>query len=142
MHSNLHSVQSTSHLLVSRKRKFPGIHRISKKAGFQGEIPAFFLSHKQTVYCFQLLSTEITLQKENGQTLYKTQLIISKSNALGQDDTAILTALRLKAKSCTFQCIFCNLYINCFNAYTWLIFYFILLQYHMYITLEKYKRIK
>lgn len=118
LHNTLHSVQSTSHLLVSRKRKFPGIHSISMKAGFHGEIPAFFKSHKQAVYCFQFLSIEITLQNEKGQTLHKTQLIISKSNALGQDDIAVLTAFRLKARSCMFQCIFCNPNINCFNTYT------------------------
>ena len=76
------------------------------KAGFHGETPD--LSKKQAVYCLQFVSTEMTLQREKGQTLHKKQMIISKSNALGQDDTAVLMALRLKLKSRMFQCI-------CFN---------------------------
>lgn len=106
MHKDLHSVQSTSHLLVSRKRKFSGIHRISVKASFHGETPDFILSNKQAIYCFQFVSVEMTLQCEKGQTLYKTQ--ISKSNALGQDDTVVLMALSLKLKSCMFQSSCCN----------------------------------
>lgn len=78
------------------------------KAGFHGETPDFLLSNKQAVYCFQFVSSEMTLQSEKGQTLYKIQMIISKSNALGQDDTVVLMALRLKLKSCMFQCICCN----------------------------------
>lgn len=66
------------------------------KAGFHGETPDFLLNNKQAVYCFQFASIEMTLQSEKGQTLHKIQIMISKSNELGQDDTAVLMALRLK----------------------------------------------
>jgi len=78
------------------------------KAGFHGETPDFLLSNKQAVYCFQLVSTAMTLQSEKAQTLYKIQIIISKLTTLGQDDTTVLMALRLKLKSCMIHCIRCN----------------------------------
>lgn len=37
----------------------------------------------------------MTLKIKTSQTLHKIQMIISKSNALGQDDTAARVALRL-----------------------------------------------
>lgn len=44
----------------------------------------------------------MTLKTKTSQTLRKIQMIISKSNAWGQDDTAVLVALRLNLNHACF----------------------------------------